>query len=68
MMPIPVTPLIGGLLALAVAVVAWLGDHRRARRKNPDAVGFMPWTTVFFFALFAACLLLGVAGRAWLAG
>jgi hypothetical protein len=68
MMPISVTPLIGGLLALAIAIVAWLGDYRRARRKNPDAVGFMPWTTVFFFALFAACLLLGLAGRAWLAG
>jgi hypothetical protein len=68
MMPIPVTPLIAGLLAVAIAVIAWLGDRRRARRKNPDAVGFMPWTAVFFFALFAACLLLGLAGRAWLAG
>lgn len=54
--------------AAALALVAWLGDHRRVRRTNPDAVGFMPWTTVFFFALLAACVLMGLAVRQWLVG
>lgn len=57
-----------GLAALALAVAAWLGDRRRIRRRDPDAVGFMPWTGVFFFALFVACILLGLAIRDWIAG
>ena len=57
-----------GLVAATVALVAWLGDRRRMRRVQPDAVGFMPWTGVFFFALLAACVLLGLAAREWLAG
>lgn len=57
-----------GALALCVAVLAWVGDRRRMRRSDPDAVGFVPWTAVFFWALFAACVLLGLAGREWLAG
>jgi hypothetical protein len=57
-----------GLAAALIVVVAWLGDHRRMRRSDPDAVGFMPWTQVFFFALLAAILLLGLAARAWFAG
>jgi hypothetical protein len=59
---------LGGALAVVVAVVAWLGDYRRMRRRDPDAVGFMPWTGLFFWALFAACALLGLAAKAWLAG
>ena len=55
-------------IALAIAVIAWLGDRRRMRRSNPDAVGFMPWTAVFFWALLAACTLLGLAAREWLGG
>lgn len=61
-------PLIGGLIALTIAIVAWFGDRRRRRRKDPDAVGFMPWTSVSFFSLFAACVLLGFAARQWLQG
>jgi len=59
---------IGGSIAVAVAAIAWLGDARRMRRKNPDKVGFMPWTGIFFMALLCAIMLLGLAGRAWLAG
>jgi len=55
-------------LAIAVALAAWLGDQRRMRRSDPDAVGFMPWTSVFFWAMFAAVLLLGLAAREWIAG
>ncbi|MEE4450212.1 hypothetical protein [Novosphingobium resinovorum] len=59
---------IGGCLAALLAVVAWLGDHRRHRRKHIDRVGFMPWTPIFFFSLFVAVLLLGLSAREWLAG
>jgi acyl-CoA synthetase (AMP-forming)/AMP-acid ligase II len=58
----------GGALAVAVALAAWLGDRRRMRRSDPDAVGIVPWTGVFFWALLFACILLGLAAKAWLAG
>lgn len=54
--------LIGGIAA-ALAVMAWLGDRRRMKRRDLDRVGFMPWTSVFFFALMAAVLFFGVAGK-----
>ena len=52
-----------GAIAAVVAVIAWYGDHRRKTRNDPDAVGFVDWTTLFFIALLAACLLLGGAAR-----
>ena len=58
---------VAGAVAVGLAVVAWLGDRRRMRRSNPDDVGFMPWTGIFFVALLAACVLLGLAAREWLA-
>jgi hypothetical protein len=60
--------LIWGLAALALTITAWIGDHRRMRRTNLDAVGCMPWTSVFLLALLATCLLLGLWARAWFAG
>lgn len=57
-----------GSLAAALALVAWVGDHRRHRRRYIDRVGFMPWTTIFFFSLMVAVLLLGLSARQWLAG
>jgi len=57
-----------GLAAASLALVAWWGDHRRMRRRDPDAVGFMPWTGVFFVALLIACVLLGLAAREWIMG
>lgn len=52
---------IAGACAAALALVAWVGDHRRMRRKQLDRVGFMPWTGIFFWALMAAVVLLGVS-------
>ena len=57
----------GGLL-FAVALYASWADRRRLRRKRIDAVGFMPWPTVFFLTILPACVLLGMAGRLWLSG
>jgi hypothetical protein len=59
---------VAGVVAAGIALVAWLGDRRRMRRSNPDDVGFVPWTAVFFWALLAACVLLGLAAREWLGG
>lgn len=56
-----------GTVAAMIAVGAWLGDRRRMRRDRPDAVGFMPWRDVFFWALLVAVVALGLGGRAWLA-
>ena len=58
----------GGAIAVVLAIIAWLGDRRRMRRSDPDAVGFMPWTAVFFWALLSACILLGLAAKQWFAG
>jgi len=57
---------LAGTIAALVAAVAWSGDRRRMRRTDPDDVGFMPWTGVFFGALTVALVLLGLAARAWL--
>lgn len=57
----------GGLAAL-MAACAWIGDHRRMKRRDYDRVGFMPWTGIFFWSLLAAVLLLGLSARDWLGG
>ena len=60
--------LAGGGIALTIALVAWLADRRRMRRSDPDDVGFMPWTGVYFWAVLAALVMLGLGLKAWLAG
>ena len=56
--------------AVAAGLAAWasLADRRRVRRSNLDAVGFMPWTPIFFVSLLVACVALGLAAREWFAG
>jgi hypothetical protein len=59
-------PLIAGIAAAVLAAVARLADCRRMGRSDPDAVGFMPWMTVFFWACLAAVLLLALGAGEWL--
>ncbi len=55
-----------GVAALSVAAVARYGDARRMRRSDPDAVGLVPWTTVFFAALLVMVVAGTLAVRLWL--
>ena len=61
-------PLPIGVAALMIAVLAWRGDRKRMRRSDPDAVGFMPWRDIAFWASLAAIVALGFAARQWFAG
>ena len=54
--------------AAALALAAWLGDRRRMRRRDPDGVGWMPWTSVFFLALMHACVFGALAFQGWVRG
>ena len=56
------------IFAVSIAAIAWVGDWRRVRRHDPDKVGFMPWTDLFFWSVLASVVLLGLCVRAWLAG
>lgn len=59
--------LAGGCLAL-LALAALAMDLRRARRRDLDAVGIMPWTTIFMLSSMAAAILLVLALTGWLGG
>lgn len=59
---------LAGVSAVILAVIAWVGDVRRARRKDLDRVGFMPWTGIFFTALLAAVVLIALAVKQWMSG
>ena len=53
---------------LVLALVALAADWRRARRKQIDNVGCMPWTPLFLaFATIGVGLLM-VAVKGWLSG
>ncbi len=65
---IPEMLTLAGVSAVVLAAIAWIGDRRRMRRNNLDKVGLMPWTSLFFWALLAAIVLLGLAAQAWIGG
>ena len=54
-----------GLALLLVALAAVLAERRRTRRARIDAVGFMPWTTIFFVTFFCGVLLVSLAVKGW---
>jgi len=57
-----------GLGAAAIAALGALADHRRMTRRDPDAVGWVPWRGVSFAATFVALLALSVATVLWMRG
>ena len=59
--------LAGGALLL-VALWSAVAERRRLRRARIEAVGFMPWTTVFFLSIFPGVTLVAMAVKGWLAG
>lgn len=54
-----------GAIAFAVASAAVWAERRRLRRKNLDAVGFMPWTAIYLTSFLAAIVLFGLTAREW---
>jgi len=46
---------------LALAAGSGVADWRRARRSDPDAVGFMPWTLVQILAILGAVVTAALA-------
>ena len=57
----------GAAIATLCAALAWLGDRRRLRRRDLDRVGIMPWTSLFFWSLLAAVLMLAAAVQSGMA-
>lgn len=56
---------IGGGALLLIALVALWAERRRVKRTRIDAVGWMPWTRVFFFSLLFGISLLMMAVKGW---
>ena len=59
---------LGGLALVVFAMLAWLGERRRMRRRHIDAVGWMPWTTLSILTFFSGLVLLAVAAAGFLKG
>ena len=51
--------IVGALVAFAV--VAGFGEHRRRKRRDFDAVGFMPWQLLQILSLILAMGLAALA-------
>jgi len=51
------------LLCVAVALVAAWRERRRVRRADPDAVGWVDWTTVQMLALILLAVDLWVMAK-----
>jgi len=47
--------------AAAIAAFSGVADWRRHRRRDPDRVGFMPWTLINVMAVLAAVMLAAAA-------
>jgi hypothetical protein len=51
-------------IALALAGLSALAEHRRHGRRDLDKVGVMPWNLILIFALFAAAIAAALALKA----
>lgn len=47
----------GAIIALLVAGASGIADWRERKRRDLDAVGFVPWTTIQMLALLAAVVM-----------
>ena len=47
-----------------LAGLAFLADHRRARRRDLDKVGWMPWNLIQILAIIAAAVAVALALQA----
>lgn len=52
---------IGAAVALLVAIVGGIAEHRRRKRRNLERVGWVPWMAIQMAGLFAALVLVSVA-------
>jgi hypothetical protein len=57
----------GGVL-LALSLLAMLGDLRRRRRTDINAVGWVPWRDLSALTAFAGLVLLAMAASGWVKG
>lgn len=57
-----------GLFFAVIAAISWAGDWRRRKRRDPDAVGWVNWTSLFFVSFLAAAVLLLLALASWRKG
>jgi hypothetical protein len=57
----------GGALLL-VSLLAMLGDRRRRRRSDINAVGWVPWRDLSALSSFAGLVLLAMAASGWIKG
>jgi len=56
----------GALLSLSL--IAMLGDLRRRRRVDINAVGWVPWRDLSALTAFAGLVLLSMAASGWMKG
>jgi hypothetical protein len=54
-----------GAALLLLSLLAWLGDRRRRRRKDINAVGWVPWRDLSAVTAFGGLVLMAMAVSGW---
>jgi len=52
---------IGGIALIVISFAAGLAERRQRKRREADALGCMPWTTLSVLAFMAGAALLALA-------
>ena len=60
----PLAGIAAGAMLLFAALTLW-AERRRIKRRHIDAVGWMPWTKLFFAAMLIGLTLLMFALSGW---